>query len=56
MITVCMTQNECGILEGFIFHIMPNESREGRREKGRARTGQRTEAECDLKDGDRDAV
>lgn len=29
---------------------------EGRREKERARTGQRTEAEGDLKDGDRDAV
>jgi len=25
MITVCMTQNECGILEGFILHIMPNQ-------------------------------
>jgi len=25
MITVCMTQNECGILEGFILHIMPRQ-------------------------------
>lgn len=34
MITVCMTQNHCGILEGFILHIMPRRWRVKVRKKG----------------------